>query len=173
MNTFEADKTAKELGIDTTRRFVVVTEGNDKFKKGDILKFFKDNNSVNPWFIKDGSKDINWFIRWSSLAYAETESATEPTKKEFSQQGLSIGDIVIVGGDERKVLDVRELLFDYSYTSDFDAYAGTKTYQKAIKDGWRIKDAEPKSKMDEFREWLDAGSHSDDEILAKVKESFE
>jgi len=172
MNTFEENKTAKELGIDTSRKFVVVTEDNDKFEKGDILKFFRDDNTALSWFKKDGSKDRDWCIHWSSLAYAETESATELIKKEFSQQGLSIGDIVIVGEDEFKVLDVRELLFDYSYTSDFDAYLGTHTYKEAIKNGWRIKDAEPKSKMDEFREWLDAGSHPDDEILAKVKESF-
>ena len=163
MQTFEADKTAKELGIDTTKKFVVVA-GNNRFEKGDILKLFRDNNTGSPWFIKDGSKDTHRCVLWSSLTYAE---------KEFSQQGLSIGDIVIVGEDEFKVLDVRELLFDYSYISDFDAYLGTHTYKEAIKDGWTIKDAEPKSKMDEFREWLDAGSHSDDEILAKVKESFE
>ena len=162
MQTFEADKTAKELGIDTTRRFVVV-EGDDHFEKGDILKLFRDDNSSSPWFNKDGSKDRDWCIHWSSLAYAE---------KEFSQQGLSIGDIVIDGEYEFKVLDVSELLFDYSYPSDFDAYLGTHTYKEAIKDGWTIKDAEPKSKRDEFREWLDAGSHSDDEILAKVKELF-
>ena len=163
MNTFESDKTAKALGIDTTKKFVVV-KGDTRFKKGDILKLFRDNNTGSPWFIKDGSKDTHRCVLWSSLTYAE---------KEFSQQGLSIGDIVISGGDEFKVLDVRKLLFDYSFSSDFDKHAGTNTYQKAIKKGWTIKDAEPKSKRDEFREWLDAGSHSDDEILAKVKELFD
>jgi len=59
MNTFEADKTAKALGIDTTRRFVVVT-GNDRFEKGDILKFFKIWRIYSPL-------DLGYFlVAWIS-----------------------------------------------------------------------------------------------------------
>ena len=87
-------------------------------------------------------------------------------KKEFTKEGLKIGDVVGRFGFEQEVVEVLD--------NSFMIPAGTwYTFEQAIGHRWTIKGAEPKSKMDEFREWLDAGSHSDDQILAKVKESFE
>lgn len=45
MKTFEPNKTAKELGIDLSRKFIVV-EDNAYLKKGEILKIDEDDGGV-------------------------------------------------------------------------------------------------------------------------------
>ena len=86
-------------------------------------------------------------------------------KKEFTKEGLKIGDVVVRFGFEQEVVEVLDNSF---MISDGTWY----TFEQAIGHRWTIKGAEPKSKMDEFREWLVGNLYSDDEILAKVKESF-
>jgi hypothetical protein len=101
MKTFEPNKNIKELGIDITRKFVVVEKGN--FEVGDILKLERDDNSKIPYFkrLKDGEITC---CSIDKLAYA-------PIKKEFSKDGLEYGDELVYKGDvENKihVLDVFE-----------------------------------------------------------------
>ena len=46
--TLAPNKTIKQLGIDTTREFVVVKEGN--FNAGDILTLERDFNTSYPFY---------------------------------------------------------------------------------------------------------------------------
>lgn len=69
---FAPNKTTKELGIDTRRKFVVVTNG-------EILSCYMDDNSDCPWFQR-GDKDVSKekeAINWSSLAYLPEEGKPE------------------------------------------------------------------------------------------------
>jgi len=71
---FPPNKTARDLGIDTTRKFVMMKDYL-LFPKGEILVLFKDDDTDSPYFIsiKDG---IEHAASWSSLAYYE-EPVTE------------------------------------------------------------------------------------------------
>ena len=67
--TFEPGKNATELGIDTSRKFVVV-EGSGIFNKKEITTLREDDNSTCPWFRKEDKN--SWHqILWSQLAYAD------------------------------------------------------------------------------------------------------
>lgn len=70
MKTFDSDKTIKELGIDTTRKFIVVSQGQN-FPEWTLLTLDEDDNTSTPWF-KDEKWDVNW-MNLDSLAYYEEE----------------------------------------------------------------------------------------------------
>jgi hypothetical protein len=102
MKTFEPSKTIKELGIDITRKFVVV-DGSSVFNEGDILKLERNDDTDCPYFIR--ITDLKYCdCSLHRLAYA-------PIKKEFSKDGLEYGDELVYKGDvknKRYVLDVFE-----------------------------------------------------------------
>ena len=150
MQPFEPNKNSKELGIDTTRKFVVLDKTHVAFNQGDILVFVETFNSVNnslaPIFkrISDGREAA---CNWSRLAYAEPI-------KEFSASGLSVGDIVIdENNKKRKVLEVGKTSFLLSVCNDLNVAHGWYTFQEAIDNGWKIQGAE-KSEIDEMIERL-------------------
>ena len=74
--TFPARKTAKELGIDTSRKFVVV-EGNEVFDEGDILVLEEDDNTIRPNFKRVSDSETS-FLTLSYLAYLEEEEEYVP-----------------------------------------------------------------------------------------------
>jgi hypothetical protein len=95
---FEANKTAKELGIDTSRIFELVAPDEISLgwglKKGDLFKCFGDEKSISPDFkrIENSNEKtlavlakyniLKVNIYWSELAYAD-----DP-KPSFSKEGL-------------------------------------------------------------------------------------
>lgn len=71
---FEAGKTAKELGIDTSRKFVVVERSS--FMEGTTVELSKDDDSCSPLF-----EDIHGnkrFMAWNRLAYADEPEPYKP-----------------------------------------------------------------------------------------------
>lgn len=66
---FPPDKTAKELGIDTTRKFVLV-KGSRWFDEGCIVDLTKDDDTPLPWFRRASSNDEHFPIHWHDLDYA-------------------------------------------------------------------------------------------------------
>lgn len=75
MKPFEPNKTAEELGIDKTRKFVVVSgNANLYFIKGSILIFLHDNGPEGKLaFFQRISDGFCEYAAWSDLAYAEEE----------------------------------------------------------------------------------------------------
>lgn len=72
MKTFESNKNAKELGIDTTRKFVVVSSGHNIFREGDIVELVEDDDSSFPCFERIG-KGEKISCCWYRLAYVNAE----------------------------------------------------------------------------------------------------
>ena len=91
---FEAGKNAKELGIDTSRTFVVLNENGSPFEFGEIVAIAIDDDTEIPRFesTKTGAKGDCF---WSRLAYADE---TEPYQPR-------IGDRVSLEGE---VMEVEE-----------------------------------------------------------------
>ena len=76
---FAPDKNAKELGIDTSRKFVVLKENVSGFNKGEIITLREDDNTCNPSFWgKD--KSHYFYCHWDALAYAPTEKKNKYLK---------------------------------------------------------------------------------------------
>lgn len=67
---FPPHKTIKELGIDVTRKFVVVDDKPIDFKSGDILTLVRDDNDTTPYFCRESDKQ-NAYCHLSRLAYAD------------------------------------------------------------------------------------------------------
>jgi len=128
---FEPNKNAEELGIDTTRRFVVV-KGDSIFNEGDILELPNDEETTCPYFkrISDGERHSMY---WDSLAYADK-----------TLRDMEVGDIVIdEDGDEREVLAVCGKLFAYSFDKGskfFNELADWIEFYRAEDLGWKLKD---------------------------------
>jgi hypothetical protein len=81
---FLPGKTATELGIDTTRKFVVVDGYEDELHIGDVMTFKKDLAPYCTAIFKNKrtGKINNWW--WRRMAYLEEEKDTE----------IEVGDIV-------------------------------------------------------------------------------
>lgn len=73
MKTFEPNKTITELGIDTTRKFIVIKEWN--FNAWDILTLEGDDDTSSPFF-KNQNGGRTW-THLSNLAYYEEEKKEE------------------------------------------------------------------------------------------------
>jgi len=72
---FKSLKNAKELGIDTSRQFVVIDAyGDDDVSNGDIVELFKDDGTASPFFknITTGS-DEEFSLYWRRLEYKKDE----------------------------------------------------------------------------------------------------
>ena len=67
---FPPYKSAKELGIDTSRKFVVIKD-TYSFKEGDTYFLCKDDDTPAPFF-SNGKEDH--YMYWDNLAYAEPEN---------------------------------------------------------------------------------------------------
>lgn len=81
---FEPDKTIKELGIDPTRKFIVVRNAGG-FNKGDILNLREDDDSYNPFFVRV-SDHYEYPCHFDKLAYYEEPfktPITDPTTTEL------------------------------------------------------------------------------------------
>ena len=130
MKTFEPNKNAKQLGIDTTKKFVVNYSGS-LFPRGEILTLIIDDNTENPPF-SNGKEEH--YVRWNDLYYAEKNWDT-----------LEVGDVVIhEDGDKSKVLAVLGDVFLKSCWEGFEFADGcwyTKT--QAQEYGWTIEGATP------------------------------
>jgi hypothetical protein len=94
MKTFEPNKNAEELGIDLTKKFVVIINGDEYFDKGDILVISEDDETELPYFkrLSDGKEHCMY---WSDLYYAER-----------TLRDMEVGENIINGGDEFTVLAI-------------------------------------------------------------------
>ena len=130
MKTFEPNKNAKQLGIDTTKKFVVV-DGEGIFPQGTILTLEEDDGSSCPRFT-DGKK-ID-YAPWFRLAYAEKNWDT-----------LEAGDIIVnkYTGSKSKILAVLGDVFLMSCWDDFEYAVGWRTKTEAQKDGYTIENTTP------------------------------
>lgn len=87
---FEPNKTIKELGIDTTRKFRVVDNfGSGDTKLGDILILQKDDGSCNPYFTNLTQNNACSAIHLDGLEYATDVAADKPHK-------FKVGDIITI-----------------------------------------------------------------------------
>ena len=86
MKTFEPNKNAKQLGIDITRKFVVVNSYGGNFNNGDILELVKDDNGCNPTFTEIGNLSKKEHYHWSALAYADENLIVRcPTQEKWNK----------------------------------------------------------------------------------------
>ena len=76
---FAPNKNAKELGIDTSRKFVVLKENVSDFDKGEIITLMEDDNTHCPFFW-DKDKSSFHCVYWQDLAYAPTEKKNKYLK---------------------------------------------------------------------------------------------
>ena len=68
MKTFEPNKNATELGIDTTRKFIVVKEDWEECSVWEIAEFIQnENNNYGIFLVKWNKK----YIYWKNLYYAD------------------------------------------------------------------------------------------------------
>jgi len=72
--TFAPNKNAEELGIDTSRKFIVVTDGNGG-DEGKILTIKCDDKSASPLFFDD--KKESRYFSWYRLAYYDETPASK------------------------------------------------------------------------------------------------
>lgn len=134
MKTFEAGKNAEELGIDLSRKLVVVT-GNESFIEGEIISLAENDNSNCPFFYKNNG-DGDHCIHWDKLAYAEN-----------TWDNLAVGDVLIdSAGRERTILGIcgsvvfysstryKDMFNTNSYENDYSSLAHLKNNS-----GWTIK----------------------------------
>ena len=79
---FEAGKNSKELGIDVTKKFVLVISGNNGEQLWDLIEINKDDNTSCPFF----NNITKWYQKecysWESLAYAD-EVETKPKRHTY------------------------------------------------------------------------------------------
>lgn len=71
--TFEPNKTITELGIDTTRKFIVVNRSKEycsELKEGDIVVLEEDDGSRVPFFRRISDRKTGW-LYLGDLAYYE------------------------------------------------------------------------------------------------------
>jgi len=74
---FERGKTIKELGIDITRKFVVVEGYSVFYSKGDILVLDRDDDSSSPWFKNISNNDKVLACSLHFLVYYNDQSIPE------------------------------------------------------------------------------------------------
>lgn len=114
---FEAGKTAQELGIDTSRKFVVVNDGwaqphpyagHNTFRNGDLLAFLYwfsiDEGTARFKRDSDGAEDC---CLWSRLAYAD--DVAEPVRVEEAYEPR-VGDRVSLEGDVVEIEEGRRVI---------------------------------------------------------------
>jgi len=127
MKTFLPILNAKELGIDTSRKFVVVNS-NDFLKKGEIVTLKRDDDSFCPFF---WNKDKSYYysIPWDKLAYADKTWET-----------LEEGDVLINSNNkEVEVLGIcGRVIFKSSIDNKNIALSG-RTVKELQELGWKIK----------------------------------
>lgn len=124
---FPAGKTAKELGIDVSRKFIVL-EGNELFDKGETVTLLEDDDTRMPRFINE--KGSMRFIHWSGLSYADR-----------TIRDMNVGDILVNReGFENRVLEVGENSFFPQYCRPFNRAVGTWiSFEQAELFGWHLK----------------------------------
>ena len=70
MTPFPPNKNATKLGIDLTRKFVVVNKANGFFPIGTIIKILRDDGTLYPWFYEEGENERETHATyWSNIAY--------------------------------------------------------------------------------------------------------
>ena len=125
--TFPAGKTAKEIGIDTSRKFVVVEDwACSKIKKGDTLTLQRtDGNSKGAYFTRLRTSKTHFFP-FNRLAYLEEEDekiqfTVDPEKDVDTTDFLSGMDYVIRKGDKVRLEAVVTSTFYYHPLFNGDA----------------------------------------------------
>lgn len=93
---FKKGKNADQLGIDKTRKFVLL-EKRYGIEKGEILTLLRDDGSPWPWFVTEKGKHAAIF--WHLLAYADLAQGQTGMKISEAKGRLKIGDIVRTNGD--------------------------------------------------------------------------
>lgn len=76
LKPFPADKSAKELGIDTSKKFVVVNPymSAGSYKEGDIIEYIEKYSIYSGTFRNSSSgKKIDVCVFWHELAYAPNQ----------------------------------------------------------------------------------------------------
>lgn len=115
--TFPSGKTAKELGIDTSRKFVVVEDwGCSKIKKGDTLTLQRtDGNSKGAYFtrLRTGK---TYFFPFYCLAYLEEEECSQ--KEDTQLLGYDIheeGTTQVWGTNKNGNIQVEKVIHGIPY----------------------------------------------------------
>lgn len=121
LTPFEAGKNAERLGIDKSRKFVVVENPlfpRALFPTGTILTLDRDDGTTNPYFTDGKKKDV---VSWCKLAYAP-----EPTPEVKKERNLVVVDDV--------VLEPSKEAPGYELPSDFHVEFAKKDYQPMVGD---------------------------------------
>jgi len=117
LTPFEAGKTAEELGIDLTRKFVMVRSKDFAFKEGTVLHCINhsgDTRGSNYWFTDGMCARV---LDWSELAYASEQEQTtegyEPKEGDHISLELEVVHISDEGFITLRASDGDENLFRY------------------------------------------------------------
>lgn len=144
MKTFEPNKTATELGIDLTRKFVV-DDTHPRFNEGDIVCYSSEREGDGSWvYFKRCSDGQIEPCYWYRLAYAEDEHP------------LKAGDVIILAHNDREktVLSVTDTHLtatnaDDGYECGDVRYSCWELARKNLASGfWKIKGAEERTAQD-------------------------
>jgi len=150
--TFAPNKTIKELGIDTSKKFRVMLEGN--FEVDDILEFVRDDDDDMPFFrrLSDGCV---FCTRLANLSYAER-----------TLRDMQVGDIVVdIEGNEAMVLSVSGKVFLFSMVNDFVKADKWVTFEQAERSEIKLKES-TNTKAEECIAYLESvGKITDGKIV--------
>ena len=151
MKTFEPNKTTKELGIDLTRKFIVVEKSKWSPHIGDILEIREDDNSSDPlfWNLTRDSNSVGekheteykWkcVACWSQLAYydepktateMQNKIATEARIEQYKREGTFF---VIEPGTDKEEIVVPKEYFNFHYNINNTQTSQSKTTTKGNK----------------------------------------
>ena len=132
---FPPNKTIKQLGIDITKKFVVVSTGGTHFNLGDIVVLSTDDDTTCPLFkrISDGWTSYSLL---SPLAYAD--------RKEITWDNIEVGDKIKPYLDAT-IVEVFTNIFAYTNDLDTNQIIQFVTKEFAKKDNWKI--VQPEEEM--------------------------
>jgi hypothetical protein len=130
------NKSAREQGIDTTRKFKAIDD-NENVSIGDILELSMDDDSEYPFFNNLTTGKNSFSCYWYRLEYADDE------RSEITWDNIKEGDFVEVEipndeNQKRMVLSVHGKIIDVSKSSDFESYGFSFSKQDFIKAGFHI-----------------------------------
>ena len=111
---FEPNKNAKELGIDVTKKFVIVTDEflTDEYQQvGDIVTLDEDDNSSFPFFINQRLGARVCYL-WKELAYADEGASTPET--------IEVGDIVEQKPEPPTALSINRTIIQEVYEFTYE-----------------------------------------------------
>ena len=109
METFAPNKNSKELGIDTSREFVVVV-GDSNFPEGSIVKISRDSRSGLPWFTLASGEGRRHPFHWKDLYYAD--------EKVEQKKGEAANEVIAEEEDEKQFIDRGQEIIFTNFTNE-------------------------------------------------------